>query len=101
MCDLCNGGHVRKKDAIPATIWLSKTLSEGAKELWAVIRDKQIEGNGTCLASNPELCKIMGLKESRLKVLLKQLTDKNLVEKVSFNGKIRAIKAVENQSFET
>lgn len=87
---------------IPREIWLHETLSLQAKALWAEIDWLYDREKGGCYASDQYLMDFIGIKLSRLHELMKELKDCGLLEKVSFDGRERIIRAlhptVENES---
>ena len=80
---------------IPKEIWLDKNISMQAKCLWAEISSLQDDQTGEgCFASNEYLMEFLGVKLSRLKEVMKELRDNNLLETVSFDGRRRFIRAI-------
>jgi len=80
---------------IPRDIWLNRNLSSNAKSLWAEINSLFSEEEGGCYASNEYLCNFLGVKQSRLTEIMKELRDEGLLIDVSFNGRKRIIKAID------
>ena len=79
---------------IPKEIWLNANLSIQAKCLWAEIQSLHCKDRGGCYASDSYLMEFMGIRSSRLQEIIKELKDANLVEKVSFDGRQRVLKAL-------
>lgn len=78
---------------IPREIWLNKKLSIQAKALWSEIWSLHNRDSGGCFASNEYLCEFMNVKLSRLKEIMKELRDAELIVEVSFDGRHRVIRA--------
>src|SRR5260221_5295255 len=55
--------------------------------------------HGGCYASNEYFVKKMKLKENTIKVLISKLEGKGLIERVSFNGRVRIIRACKEKWF--
>ncbi len=79
---------------IPKEIWLSD-LSCQEKCLWAEIHSLYDPERDGCFASNEYLCDFMGVKERRLQEMIANLKKKGWLIQVSFDGRIRTIKAIE------
>jgi len=79
---------------IPREIWLHPDLSIQAKALWAEIDSLFDEERGGCYASDEYLERFLGVKVSRLHEVMKELKDAGFLEKVSFNGRNRIMKAL-------
>jgi len=58
---------------IPREIWLNRNLSPGAKFLWGVINDHQT------VPTNRELMSFLGIGIKKLKKLIQELKDINLL----------------------
>jgi hypothetical protein len=85
---------------IPREIWLRKDISALEKSLWAEINSLFDPENGGCYASNEYLADFCGVQDRRLREMISKLKSKGLVEQVSFNGRVRVIKAiVPNEDF--
>jgi len=78
---------------IPREIWLHPTLSLQAKVLWAEIDWLNNREKGGCFATDEYLMKFLGVKSSRLHEVMKELRDLGLLEKISFDGRERVMKA--------
>ncbi len=85
---------------IPREIWLHPILSIQAKVLWAEIDSLNDESRGGCYASDDYLIEFMGVKVSRLHEIMKELKDAGFLEKVSFNGRNRIIRAIHPKEVE-
>ena len=79
---------------IERRIWLAKDIGMTAKTMWAEIDSLYDEESGGCFASDIYLMTFLGIKKSRLQEVLKELRDNGYLEKVSFDGKFRVMKAV-------
>lgn len=79
---------------IPREIWLHPSLSIQAKTLWAEIDSLFDEEKGGCYASDEYLIRFLGVKVSRLHEVMKELKDAGFLEKISFNGRNRIMKAI-------
>ena len=79
---------------IPREIWLHPMLSIQAKALWAEIDSLNDESRGGCYASDDYLIEFMGIKVSRLHEIMKELKDAGFLEKISFNGRNRIMRAI-------
>lgn len=79
---------------IPREIWLHQGISLHAKALWSEIYSLHNREVGGCYASDKYLMDFLGVKLSRLHEVIKELRDEGLIEKVSFNGRSRVIKAL-------
>ena len=75
---------------IPAELWLMPDIPITQKVLLAEIESLD-DGEG-CFATNEYLANFMGISVGRLKNILVELSDKNLVETVAFDGRRRRIK---------
>jgi len=80
---------------IPKEIWLHENLSLQAKCLWAEIWSLHDPEKGGCFASDEYLMNFLGLGLSRFKEVLKELRDIGLVKNVSFDGRVRTMKAMQ------
>lgn len=80
---------------IPKEIWLDPNLSMQAKALWAEIDSLYCEKRGGCYASDDYLMKFLQVKISRFHEVMKELKDACLIEKVSFDGRVRVVKAID------
>jgi hypothetical protein len=78
---------------IPREVWLNRTISNNAKILWSEIWSLHDRESGGCYASNEYLSEFMNVKLSRLKEIMKELRDADLLEDVSFDGRQRIIRA--------
>lgn len=58
------------------------------------------KNHGGCYASNEHFCKTLHLKDNTVKILISKLVDLGLVERVSFNGRQRVIRACKEKWFE-
>lgn len=79
---------------IPREIWLREDLSALEKSLWAEIHSLFDRETGGCYASNEYLAKFCGVQDRRLREMISNLKSKGLIEQVSFNGRVRVIKAI-------
>lgn len=79
---------------ITKEIWLHPTLSMQAKILWAEIDSLFDSRRGGCFASDDYLMKFIGVKVSRLHEIMRELKAAGLLERVSFDGRNRVIKAI-------
>lgn len=79
---------------IPREIWLREDLSALEKTLWAEIHSLFDRESGGCYASNEYLATFCGVQDRRLREMISNLKSKGLVEQVSFNGRVRVIKAI-------
>ncbi|MFW9872286.1 MAG: helix-turn-helix domain-containing protein [Candidatus Thorarchaeota archaeon] len=79
---------------IPREIWLRQDLSIQAKALWAEIYSLHDREKGGCYASQEYFMEFLGLKLSRLKEILKELKDKELLKRASFDGRERILTAI-------
>lgn len=79
---------------IPREIWLREDLSALEKSLWAEIHSLFDRESGGCYASNEYLAKFCGVQDRRLREMISNLKNKGLIEQVSFNGRVRVIKAI-------
>jgi hypothetical protein len=78
---------------VPGEIWI-EPISRSAKILWAKIWALDNSEKGGCYASNEYLCQFMQIKVSRLKEILAELRKAGLLESISFNGRMRVMKAI-------
>lgn len=79
---------------IPREIWLRKDINALEKILWAEIHSLYDREKGGCYASNEYLAQFVGVQDRRLRDMIYNLRDKGLIKNVSFDGRIRIIKAV-------
>lgn len=79
---------------IPREIWLHEKLSLQAKALWAEIDWLHDRDRGGCYADDEYLMDFLSVKASRLQEIMKELRDFKLIEKVSFDGRVRVIRAI-------
>lgn len=79
---------------IPAEIWLREDLSIQGKALWAEVHSLHDRRRGGCFASDEYLMNFLQVKKSRFYDVRKELMDAGLLERVSFNGRQRIIKAI-------
>ena len=79
---------------ITRDIWLNKDLSIHAKALWAEIDSLYDNNAGGCFASNDYLAEFLQVRISRLKEVLKELTDKGYLVHIKFDGRVTVRKAV-------
>ena len=80
---------------MPKEIWLHPMLSIQAKALWAELSSLYNPERGGCYASDEYLANFLGLKKSRLHEVFKELRTQHLLEKVSFDGRTRVLKALD------
>ncbi len=79
---------------IPKEIWLNPTLSWAAKGLWAEIDSLYCEEKGGCYASEEYLSEFLGVQRRRFYLIIQELTEAGLLEKVSFDGRTTIRKAI-------
>lgn len=79
---------------IPREIWLKDEISPEEKFLWAEIHSLFDPERGGCYASNEYLMKFMRVQERPLQRMLANLRKCGMIEQVSFDGRVRVIKAV-------
>lgn len=83
---------------IPVEI-LEMDLTSTECMLLAWIDALKCEEHGGCYASNEYFCKKLHLKENTVKILISKLVDMGLVERVSFDGRQRIIRACKEKWF--
>lgn len=80
---------------IPAEIWLHPELSPNERFLWAEINSLDDRDKGGCWASNKYLADFLQLDdETHISKMISHLVELGLVQRVSFDGRIRVIKAI-------
>lgn len=79
---------------IPREIWLHLDLTITDKALWAEIHHLNDRERGGCWASNKHLAGFLGLKERQTRGIISKLEKLGLMEQISFNGRIRIIRAI-------
>lgn len=84
---------------IPKEIWLDTDLPMMAKILWAELNSLHDNENGGCYASNEYLTNFLQITERRIQQLLKILKEKELIESIKSDGRIRKILLKNGGSF--
>jgi biotin operon repressor len=77
---------------IPVEIWDHKDVCVLEKVLWSMIHSYSKSENG-CFASNKYFAKEIGINEQTVQKYISNLKKLNLVEQVSFDGRIRRLKS--------
>jgi hypothetical protein len=83
---------------IPRAIWLHKELSAHEKMLWGEIAALDDPQRGGCYASNEYLANMIGLSYSGVANAISKFKKLGLLIQVSFDGRIRVIKAIPPES---
>lgn len=79
---------------IPREIWLHPALLPLDKMCWAEIHSLYDRRRGGCYASNNYLAGFFGFSERYVREMISKLKTHGLIEEISFNGRVRVIRAV-------
>lgn len=81
---------------IPKELWLNKDLTMLEKVIFVEI--DSLDNENHCTAGNDYFAEFCSCSESKVTKAIKKLQDLNMIEVISFNGRIRTMRVVKNDN---